>query len=144
MPRPIRFALELHGFDETADRLGGVADRLKEAHGAWGNVETVLEAGHERHFKRLRGRYVRTGRLRDSLTGVSPHSIREVHADGAGLDFGTSVFYARFLTKRRKDPNDGQQRARRRKGKSAVLVMTPATRKQVSRSVLDFLTEPWE
>jgi hypothetical protein len=55
--------------------------------------------------------------------GNADGAIREAHADE--LVFGTSIFYARFL---------------RRRKKSAVLVLKPLERKASQRAILDYIT----
>lgn len=124
MPRGLNFGIEVRGDERAADRLDGIAHRMQNAQPAFEDVARILEAGEQRHFDSLRGRYVRTGALRDSLTEESANgAIREAHGDS--LTFGTSIFYARFL---------------RRKKKSAVLVLKPLERKQASQAIMDFVT----
>ena len=123
MPRGLEFGLQLLGGEEAIDDLDGIAKRMEHARPAFEAVSEILEAGEERHFSGLRGRYVRTGALRDSLTQPDANgAIREAHADE--LVFGTSIYYARFL---------------RRKRKSAVLVLKPLERKAASKTILDYV-----
>ncbi|MEJ7894539.1 MAG: hypothetical protein WKF94_18055 [Solirubrobacteraceae bacterium] len=141
MPRRQFFEITLTGADQAADNLADVARRLGNAQPAFREALETLEEGEERHFARLRGRYVLTGRLRQSLTGQGPDSIRELHGDGGGLTFGSSVSYAKFLVKRPRNPDVGQ--VRRRKGKSAVLVLQPKARKAIVKQLTEFVTEPF-
>ena len=143
MARGMNFTIEVVGADDAADNLDQVSHRLRNARDAFEDVLDVIEAGHEAHFKRLKGRYVRTGTLKESLTTPNANgALRELHGDGAGLTFGTSVFYAQFLTKRRKDPDTGQLRPRSRRDKSAVLSLTKKTKQTATQLLLDHITEP--
>lgn len=123
MPRGLDFSLQLTGDEKAAADLDGISVRMQNARPAFELVQEILQAGEERHFAGLRGRYVRTGALKASLTQPNANgAIREAHADE--LVFGTSIYYARFL---------------RRKKKSAVLVLKPIERKAASRTILDFI-----
>lgn len=123
MPRGLDFALHLVGGKEAEHDLDGIAERMRDAKPAFELVEKILEAGEERHFNSLKGRYVLTGALKESLTnGDANGAIREAHADE--LEFGTSIYYARFL---------------RRKKKSAVLVLKPLERKASARTIMAFV-----
>lgn len=123
MPRGLEFGLQLIGGEEAEKDLDGIARRMLDARPAFEAVEKILESGEERHFASLRGRYVRTGALKASLTQPDANgAIREAHADE--LVFGTSIYYARFL---------------RRKRKSAVLVLKPIERRSASRTILDYV-----
>jgi hypothetical protein len=139
----LRIELDLEGAEETIGDLDWAVRALHNAAPAWRAVSELLEKGEQRHFGKLASQtpdYVRTGKLRASLTGVSPDSIRRVH--GHGLDFGTSLFYARFQVKKTRDPETGQLRAkagRKWSGKSAVLVVDKPTREAVSQVLLDYV-----
>lgn len=123
MPRGLEFGLELIGGEEAERDLDGIASRMSNARPAFELVEKILESGEERHFNGLKGRYVRTGATKASLTdGNANGAIREAHADE--LVFGTSIYYARFL---------------RRKKRSAVLVLKPLERKASARTILDYI-----
>lgn len=121
--------------------LEDVADRLRNSEPAWREALEILEQGEQRHFARLRGQYVRTGALKQTLTGQSPKSIREIQNDG--LEFGTGLHYARFLSKKPKTPDAGQVRRRKAKGKSAVLVLQPKAKKDIVRALTEYVTEPF-
>lgn len=78
--------------------------------------------------------YVRTGDLRASLTQSSAKgAIRRMHWGGRysktlpGLEFGTSIWYAKF--QRKIGGPSGKPRGRVRMGKILVLRLTPATRR---------------
>ena len=62
------------------------------------NQEPVLEAAMQRleqsEEKFFEGQYVRTGALRESLTGDGPGAIRRVTR--TGFEFGSSIHYAAF------------------------------------------------
>lgn len=120
MPRGLNLTLQGVGIDKTADDLELISDRMRDSRLAFLQVIPVLESGEERHFRSLRGKYVDTGALRDSLTqGTANGAIREAHGDQ--LIFGTSLHYARFL---------------RKKKKSAVLVLKPTEKKLASELIL--------
>ena len=125
MPRGLSLDIQAIGAEKAEAGLEGVARRLVNLIPAWRRVETELELGHRRHFDRLRGRYVRTGDLRASLTEAHANgSIREHHDDE--LIFGTSIFYAKF----------------QRKGKkSAVVVLQPLVRRRASQIILEHVVE---
>ncbi|MEJ7783812.1 MAG: hypothetical protein WKF96_03345 [Solirubrobacteraceae bacterium] len=138
MPRRQVFEISVVG---DGDSLEQVAGRLRNAQPAFEDALDILERGEERHFARLRGQYVRSGALKQSLTGQSPASIREIQNDGA--EFGTNLFYAQFQVKRRKAPEAGQVRKRNGKGKSAVLVLQPKAKKEIVQTLLDYVVEPF-
>jgi hypothetical protein len=126
----------------VAKKYDDVADVMKNLTGPFSDVLDLLEETHERAFARLRGRYVRTGATKDSLTGDGPGSIRE--ADRDGLRFGTSIWYSHFLTKAPKDPNLGQvPKTHKPQLKHAVLVFPKATQKQVADMLVGRIAEPF-
>lgn len=120
------FDIQAIGFDQAAKHLGIVGMRLRNARPAWELIEEILEAGEERVFRAARGRYVDTGALKDSLTqGSANAAIRDAHADS--YDFGSGLYYARFQKDKR--------------GKSAVLKLTPTTKKASAKTLLEYVTE---
>jgi hypothetical protein len=122
---PLIYDIQALGVEKTTADLEGISHRMTDAEPAFVEAARILERGEQRLFKRLHGKYVRTGATRDSLTQpAANHAIREAHADE--LVFGTSIWYARFL--------------RNKRGKSAVLVLTPTERKQINRTILDYIT----
>jgi hypothetical protein len=122
---PLIYDIQALGVEKTVADLEGISHRMTDAEPAFVEAARILERGERRLFTRLHGKYVRTGATRDSLTQpAANHAIREAHADE--LVFGTSVWYARFLRKKR--------------GKSAVLVLQPTERKQITRTILDYIT----
>ena len=123
MPRGLAFDLEVLGAEEMAERLERISHRMEDSRAGFRHALDTLEAGEARHFRSLRGRYVRTGALRDSLTSSNAQgAIREAHSDYAL--FGTSIFYGRFLRKGKK---------------SAVLVLKPLERKTIARELLAWI-----
>lgn len=123
MPRGLNFSIEAEGADEVADRIAKLSLRFIHLEPIRERVMNIFEQGEERHFNRQKGRYVRTGALRDSLTQPNANgAIREAHGDE--FVFGTSIFYARFLRKGRK---------------SAVLVLQPAAKRQASAVLGDHI-----
>lgn len=126
MAAPLIYDIQALGVEKTIGDLEGIAHRMSDAQPAFEEAMRILERGEQRLFRRLHGKYVRTGATRDSLTQpAANHAIREAHADE--LVFGTSVWYARFL--------------RNKRGKSAVLVLTPTERKQIGETILDYITD---
>lgn len=92
------------GFNETAGKLKRVSIRFQDMRPAFEAMEEILERGEERIFEKLRGKYVDTGHLKESLTqSDATDAVREAHAQH--LDFGTATWYARFhKDKRGKSP----------------------------------------
>lgn len=139
MPRTFDYQITIANASEVAGDLRAIGKRMENAEPAFRAIIPVIESGEERYFSRLKGRYVRTGATKDSLTGVTANSIRDVHNDGGGLTFGTTVSYAKFLTKRRRDPQEGRLKKKGRPGWSAVLVLTRTTRKQINKVIADWV-----
>jgi hypothetical protein len=83
------------GAEQAADYFEQVADNAGDLTPAMDAGIRELEIGHRIKFGRMGGRYVETGRFMASLTSDSADAIRRTSANG--LDFGTSVPYARFL-----------------------------------------------
>lgn len=124
MPRGLTFEIQALGAEETSRDLEGVEQRMIHAEPAFTRIERILEAGEQRQFNRLHGKYVRTGATRASLTQPTANgAIRQAHADE--LVFGTRIWYAKFL---------------RKKKKSAVLVLLPKERKAITQTMLDHIT----
>jgi hypothetical protein len=124
MARSAVMEIQAFGFNETTGKLKRVSLRMVNAQPAFKAIEDILEAGEKRIFNRLRGKYVDTGALMESLTQSSANdAIRDAHA--VGLDFGTAVWYARFHKDKR--------------GKSPYLKIQPTERKIISEEVLEFI-----
>jgi hypothetical protein len=131
MARRQFFEVQVIDAAALAQKLYEMGRRAINAKPAFEKVLDIAEAGQRRHFSRLGGRYVDTGALRASLT--QPHAngaIREAHADE--VEFGTSIYYARFLNK----PGT----SRRKKGSSAVLVLQPKAKREAGQALMDYIT----
>ena len=138
------FSFNVLNATRVAEHIEHVAERLETHPMIYREVMALLELTEVEHFARLRGRYIRTGATFDSLTEPhGPGAIRDVHRDGA--EFGTSVWYAHFLTKAPKDPFDGQVRKEPPgKGLSAVLVFSKTTQGEIGNMVAHYIREPWD
>lgn len=124
MARTAIMEIQAFGFHEATGKLKRVSLRIVNARPVFESIEDVLEAGEERIFRRLRGKYVDTGHLMESLTQPSADdAIREAHS--YGLDFGTATWYARF----HKDKRD----------KSPYLKIQPTERKIISAEVMEYI-----
>lgn len=97
------------------------------------HVFTILEEGEDLLFAGYHGKYVRTGATKASLTSPAANdAIREAHADE--LVFGTSVWYARFLT--RKVGAKTSRGGRKHDGTSAVLRFPKRMREAIAERYL--------
>jgi len=131
MPRTFDLDIDVIGTRLMGRRLRAVGDRMIQAGPAFAAMVPAMEKGEIKHFASLKGKYVRTGDLKRSLTGEAPGSIRDVHDDGAGLTFGTSIYYAKYLTKSKRDPLAANFKKKGKAGWSAVLVLRPETRREI-------------
>lgn len=123
MPTGLNFEVQAIGVEKTSRELEGISHRMTNAEPAFMEVARILERGEQRVFARARGKYVLTGATRASLTQANANqAIREAHGDQ--LIFGTHVWYAKFLRKRKK---------------SAVLVLLPTERKAARETILDYV-----
>lgn len=121
---PSIFEIQAFGFNQASGKLKRVAIRFRNAQPAFELVQGILESGEKRVFKNLRGKYVETGHLMDSLTQHSADdAIREAHM--AGVDFGTSTWYARFH--------------RDEKGKLPYLKILTKERVQIREAVMGYI-----
>lgn len=116
------------GTDEAVRMFDRVNNNMRDLTSGFRLAMPILAAGEARYFSRLRGKFVDTGRLRESLTrvGSGGDAIREAHRNYAV--FGTNVTYARYLRAGRVN--------KRGTKKSAVLVLLPTERKLVARAML--------
>jgi hypothetical protein len=105
---------------QAVNGLSGMSRRLVDLRPAWRKIERDLELSHRRHFAQLGGRYVLTGDLRASLTSNATGAVREAHR--GELVFGSSLPHAKY---------------QRRRGKSAVLVLTPLVLSRAAGHVVD-------
>jgi hypothetical protein len=118
------FEIQAFGFNEAAGKLKRVAIRFRNARPAFELIQEILESGEQRIFKNLRGKYVDTGALMESLTQPSADgAIREAHM--AGVDFGTDIWYARFH--------------RDEKGKLPYLKILTKERQQIRETVMGYV-----
>jgi hypothetical protein len=130
VPRGLNFEIQAIGVEQASRDLEGIAHRMVNAEPAFVEVERILERGEKRLFDRARGRYVRTGATRASLTQPEANgAIREAHGDQ--LVFGTRIWYAKFLRK------PGSRRSG--KTKSAILVLAPTERKRARETILEYI-----
>jgi hypothetical protein len=128
MSRPVSYELVLTGGESTAHDYEEIADRLVRARPAFESAQRIIEDGETRLFASFRGKYVRTGALRASLTQPTANgAIRRAHHDE--LEFGTSIFYAKFQKKRNSK-------------KPVVLELKPRTRRAVAEHILEYIIEP--
>jgi hypothetical protein len=118
-----------------------LGERFGNQEGGFERVNRTLEEAHRLHFRRLRGRYVRTGAVRASLTQSNANgAIRTIHANE--LKFGTRVEHARYLTKSPRDPEGGQiRKGDSGKGRSAVVVFPRRVQREVVRELTDWIME---
>ena len=127
----MKIEIEAVRADEIADEYSDAGDRAAAQQKVWLRISRMLEKLHAAHFGRVRGRYVRTGATKASLTGHSGGAIREVGPQG--LEFGSDVWYAHFLTKAPRDPYDYQvPKTHRPDLLYAVLINPPATQKKIA------------
>jgi hypothetical protein len=119
-----------------------VGERCTDLHRPFREVADLLESVHQRGFSRLRGRYVLTGATKASLTGPGSGAVREIDRDS--LQFGSSVWYAGFLTKAPKDPNLGQvPKKSPGEGRHAVLFFPRSVQREIPKLLLDHVVEPF-
>lgn len=122
--RGLVFDITPVGFGKAERDMRTIAVRLRNARPAFELVLRLLERGEERLFKRFRGKYVDTGALKASLTQPDANdAIRVAHADE--LEFGTKLFYAKYLTDKNR--------------KSAVLRLLPKERKEANATILEYI-----
>jgi hypothetical protein len=118
-----------------------MAERSEHLGPAFEDSLRDLEDVHRAGFATLAPRYVKSGRLRASLTGQGAGSIREVSDDDAL--FGTSVSYAQYLAKQPREPDIGQIDQTRGSGQYAVLLFPKLAQRRVAGTLLGYITEPF-
>lgn len=134
--------LETDGFEDSTDRLAEVQRRILAPRPAWEYAMTEFERSHERHFRKMKGRYVDTGQTRASLTGRTDKSIREIMDDRAV--FGSRRPQSVWLTKRDEDVENYQLPKRRKgRGRYAVGVLDPRLPRKVRKVMADHILDGW-
>jgi hypothetical protein len=119
-----------------------VAARVLDLEPVHDDLFSILERAERTHFELMHGRYVRTGAVRESLTQRGGYgAVRD--SQGSDFRFGSRVFYAHFLTKSPYDVENFQVTKRSGHGRSAVLVMPPAAKEEITRRVMRYVTEPF-
>ena len=83
--------IELIGTEKLARTCEGIAHRMINQEPALELAMKRLEDSEEKFFEEG---YVRTGALKESLTGDGPGAIRRVTR--TGFEFGSSIHYAAF------------------------------------------------
>lgn len=128
--------IELLGAEKCHRDLQGVSLRLSDTSVVMRHEMHMLEATEAGVFAGLHGRYINTGETLRSLTlPGAPDAIRRVTAHG--LEFGTSVYYARYLTEQIGPPTP--QGGMQRPPPVAVLKLDEITREQVARDTLNYV-----
>lgn len=118
--------LELLGAGEVSANLRALAERVGTPEVALELEFEVLEAEEKAVFDSFgTPSYVQTGATMESLTQPdAAGAIRRIH--GSELEFGTSVWYAKF--QRKIGGPSGKPRGRKRVGPSLILKFTPEAR----------------
>lgn len=125
--------LELVGADKVRGDLGAITDRLIDSRPIMRKQARVLELNETAVFEGLAGRYVDTGATKRSLTEPGgEHAIRE--ATPHGLSFGSSIWYAHYLTEHIGPVTD--KGGMKRHPPSAVLKLEPETAHVIAADVL--------
>lgn len=113
------------GVPQAERTVQAIAGRMLDPTVAAVDLFAILEQDEQAIFDSLGGRYVETGRTRDSLTlSSSPDAIREAGLmgtfGGPHFTFGTRVWYAHFLTETIGPPS-GKRGGMKRPQPNAVL-----------------------
>ena len=139
-----QFTIELQGLPELDRAMRGMVHASDNLRPVFDQIITDFQrvqtssfaaGGQPRKWKRTKGGNPtplvgRTKRLRRSMTGPGPESIRQ--AFNATLRIGSRVPYA-FLNE------TGRLRPRR----SMLAAVTPAVRQRWAELLIDAMTEPW-
>ena len=128
-------ALELVGRRKVSNDLRALALRLGEPEVALEMEFEVLEEAEKGVFASFsEPSYVKTGATEASLTqSDASGAIRRIH--GFSVEFGTSIWYAKFL--RKIGGPSGKPRGRKRVGPSLVLKFSASARQAAVRAVAD-------
>lgn len=131
-------AVETTGLNDARLKMRGFARRMVLPQPALDAAMHVLEEGEKALFESFDGKYVDTGALEASLTQATANgAIRRAH--GLTVEFGTSLWYARF--QKRIGPPSGKPRGRKREGRSKIVKASTAERVVVRQLVLDYVME---
>lgn len=126
--------VELVGAEKVHADLARIAERMALPGPTLELEMRVLEQTEATLFAGYGGKYVQTGATLASLTQSSAEgAIRRIH--GASIEFGTSIWYAKF--QREIGGPSGKPRGRKRVGPSKILKLTDADRASAARLVMD-------
>ena len=130
MPRAV---VELVGATKIRRDLAAISERLRAPGQVLETEMRVLEQAEQLVFDGLAPKYVKTDRLRTSLTSPDGRdTVRRVL--GNAIEFGTKVWYARF--QRTIGPPSGKPRGRKRVGPSKVLKLSAKLRREAAALVI--------
>src|SRR5579875_488560 len=132
---PEQAVVQVDGLHETSARLRGFARRMVLPQPALEAAIRLLGESESQIFDAWGGEFVRTGATRASLTSDAAGAVRR--SRGQTLEFGTSIWYARF--QRRIDGPSGRPRGRKRVGRSLIVKAPTAVRRAVRQTVLDYI-----
>lgn len=114
----------------------GIGTRMRQVQDPLRASFKKMEDAEQLVFAGLGGRYVNSGAVKRSLTEAGGEgAVREEMADG--VKFGTSIWYAHFLTEHVGPPTD--KGGLKRPPPSAVLKLTPALRAEIGRDLTAFI-----
>lgn len=130
--------IELVGSLKIKNDLTDLIDRLVTPGAIFDAEFSILEEAERTIFAAHGGKYVMSGDLKNSLTERdATGAIRRGHGAYGIVEFGTSIWYARF--QRRIDGPSGLPRGRKRWGPNQVLRITPAARQGAAAALHDYL-----
>jgi hypothetical protein len=135
MARGSTTTLEVIGGKQLSDLLGGMAQRTDDLSEVFRAEIKFMERFEGEVFSGYGGKYVETGRLRDSLTTPGAGAVRR--PSEKGLIFGTSIFYGRFQTSEigPETPRGGM----RRSGENMVVKMPPSSAERLPKAIGDHI-----
>jgi hypothetical protein len=131
-------SVKVIGAEKAIHDTEAIAGRVRTLHEPLRSSFRLMESGEEVVFAQLAGRYVMTGTVRRSLTTPAGDSAVRQPIEN-GVKFGTSIWYARFLTQRigPATPKGGMKRP----PPSAVLRITEKVRADVLRELNTYVTD---
>ncbi|HEY1437362.1 MAG TPA: hypothetical protein VGG82_07655 [Casimicrobiaceae bacterium] len=127
--------VEVIGGDKLSALLGQMSERAANMTEVFQGEIRYMEEFEQSLFAGYGGRYVKTGKLRASLTEPGADAVRDVNPKG--MVFGTHVFYARFQTE-----HIGPQTARgglARSGANMVVQQPPDLGERVTAKLGDHI-----